>query len=120
MTERRGGAVPDACELLSAAGTELSHTAALLRRAEEAIFTALSDPDRGAFEMADVQLLDLAIQTLDDLSPFLTALSSGLIDTQTIDTDQLLDSLRLAGLRARLTRVSSAVATATKGSIEMF
>ena len=95
--------------------------AALLRRAEEAIFAALADPRRDAFEMADVQLLDLAIQTLDDLAPFMAALSAGLLDTQTVDTKRLLDSLRLAGLRARLTRVGPGLKHAPNtSSIEMF
>ncbi|MEM9320272.1 MAG: hypothetical protein AAGA70_14910 [Pseudomonadota bacterium] len=113
-------ATPDACDLIAAVGQELDHTAALLRRAEEAILTALADPKRDAFQMADVQLLDLAIQTLDDLSPFIVALSVGLTDTRSVDTDRLMASLRLAGLRARLGRSGTAVSQSDGGSIEMF
>lgn len=111
---------PDACDLVAAIGQELDNTAVLLRRAEEAILTALADPNRDAFQMADVQLLDLAIQTLDDLSPFVVALSAGLSDTKSVDTSQLMESLRLAGLRARLNRSGSSVPQSDGGSIELF
>ncbi|MEM6610222.1 MAG: hypothetical protein AAF689_16790 [Pseudomonadota bacterium] len=120
FTDRRSPSAPDACDLVAAVGRELDHTAELLRRAEEAILFALADPDRDAFQMADVQLLDLAIQTLDDLSPFISALSAGLEDARTVDTATLIESLRLAGLRARLTRSGSAVSQSDGGSVEMF
>ena len=70
--------------------------------------------------MADVQLLDLAIQTLDDLSPFIVALSAGLADTKSVNTEQLMDNLRLAGLRARLSRSGASVTHDEGGSVEMF
>lgn len=111
---------PDACDLVAAIGQELDNTATLLRRAEEAILTALAEPHRDAFQMADVQLLDLAIQTLDDLSPFIVALSTGLIDTKSVNVDQLMQSLRLAGLRARLSHSGTAITPNDGGSIELF
>ncbi|MBF9031121.1 hypothetical protein HKCCE3408_12015 [Rhodobacterales bacterium HKCCE3408] len=119
FNERSDAGHPDARDLVEATGRELAHTAAILRRAEEAILTALSDPERDAFQMADVQLLDLAIQTLDELAPFMAALSSGVSDTRTVDTSSLIEGLRLAGLRARLTRTGHA-APPEDGSIEMF
>ena len=82
--------------------------------------SALADPSKDAFQMADVQLLDLAIQTLDDLSPFTVALSAGLSDTKSVDTDKLMENLRLAGLRARLGRSGVSVPQGQGGSIEMF
>lgn len=111
---------PDASDLVAAIGQELDNTAILLRKAEEAILTALADPNTDAFQMADVQLLDLAIQTLDDLSPFIVALSTGLVDTKTVDTSQLMESLRLAGLRARLNRSGTSAPQAEGGSVELF
>lgn len=112
--------LPDACDLVAAIGQELDNTATLLRRAEDAILTALSEPERDVFQMADIQLLDLAIQTLDDLSPFIVALSAGLSDTKTVNIDQLMESLRLAGLRARLSHSSAAITPSEGGSIELF
>lgn len=120
FNDRRIVDPPDACDLVAAIGQELDNTATLLRRAEEAILTALADPDRDAFQMADIQLLDLAIQTLDDLSPFIVALSAGLSDTKTVNTEQLMESLRLAGLRARLNRSGTAMTPSEGGSIELF
>lgn len=120
LVERNEAGSPDACDLIAAIGQELDNTATLLRRAEEAILAALADPHKDAFQMADVQLLDLAIQTLDDLSPFVVALSAGLSDTKSVNTEQLMESLRLAGLRARLNRSSAAVPLADGGSVELF
>ena len=120
FTERPSLETPDACDLIAAIGQELENTSAVLRRAEEAILTALADPERDAFQMADVQLLDLAIQTLDDLSPFIVALSAGLSDTKTVDTEKLMQNLRLAGLRARLSRSGTTGLQSDGGSIEMF
>lgn len=120
FTDRCEAGTPDAGDLVAAIGTELAQTSSLLRKAEEAILIALSDPQRDAFSMTDIQLLDLAIQTLDDLSPFISALSAGLEDTRTVDTERLLDSLRLAGLRARLTRSGNGAAQTEAGSVEMF
>lgn len=120
FNDRPDATEPDACDLVAAIGQELDNTAALLRRAEEAILTALANPQSDAFQMADIQLLDLAIQTLDDLSPFIVALSAGLSDTKSVDTNQLMESLRLAGLRARLNRSGTAVTSGSSGSIELF
>ncbi len=120
VNDRLSAGSPDARELVKAIGQELDNTAMLLRRAEEAILVALADPDRDAFQMADVQLLDLAIQTLDELSPFIVALSASLADTKSVDTERLMEGLRLAGLRARLSRSGATIGTSGGGSVEMF
>jgi len=120
FTDRPQPRHPDACDLVAAVGQELENTSALLRRAEDAILAALADPQKDAFAMADVQLLDLAIQTLDDLSPFIVALSAGLADTKSVDTEGLMDSLRLAGLRARLSHSGASITQSDAGSIELF
>lgn len=112
--------VPGVGELVAAVSKELTHTAALLRRAEEAVLTALADPKRDAFQLADVQLLDLAIQTLEDLSPFVMELSTGVPESEVIDVIQLLDDLKLAGLRARLGKNESASTKCSSANVEMF
>lgn len=117
---------PALADLVRAVGAELGRTTARLRRVEFALLNGGKSDAPGTANplvsdvRTDIQMLDLVIQTLDDLGPLLEALGREMVEPKSADASELLGRLRLEDLRRDLSQLDGFVTSNAGGSIEMF
>lgn len=110
----------DVPDIVAAVSQELSRSADRLRRVEGVLLRTLSARFGSRDALADVQSLDLVIQTIDDLAPLLQLVSEGLRSEAGVTPAELLESLRLDHLRDDLARLDAVPTRRETGHPELF